>query len=241
MHNGGRDLLLNRRFVVKKLIKAFLRNFLVHPFILCNYRLTICGLSETLGSVDSAIVVINHVSLMDAPLLVSAVWPIQVCGAVWYEEYAHPLQYPFFKLFDAISVGSPKHLSKEKLMERKEKALHLLVDVLAGGAHVAISPEGGIGDGAGVKITPHFSGLHDLILAQPAKPVVLVTIRGLERSRFGRSKQRPPSLWKRLPITVTFQRVDHVSLEGGPAGLHRRLEQYFNQGISLAQSAANAA
>lgn len=224
---------------MKYLIKAFLRNCLVHPFILCNYRLTIRGLTETLGGVESAIVVINHVSFMDGPFLASIIWPIQIHGAVWHEEYAHPLQYPFLKLFDAISVGSPKHLPKEKRLERKEKALQLLVDALTGGAHVAISPEGGIGDGKAVKIAPHFSGLHDLIWAQPTKPVVLVTIRGLERSRFGKIKPSA-SLWKRLPVMVTFERVDRVSLEGGPAGLNLRLEQYFNEDIPLARSVRKA-
>lgn len=217
---------------MKILIKAFLRHCIVYPFILLNYRLTICGLDETLGKTDSAIVVVNHTSFMDAPLLVSIVWPIQLRGVVWYEEYARPYFRPFFKLFDAFSVGSSNKLPKRVRLRCKEKSMQLMIEALASGQHVALSPEGGINDGTGVKIAPHFSGLHDLIRAHPTKPLVLVTMEGLQCSVFGRAKNKCFH-WKRLPVTVTFQTIENVSLEGGPAGLNRRVEQFYNDGIPL--------
>jgi len=70
--------------------------------------------------------------------------------------------------------------------------------------------------------------------------VLLVKIEGLERSLFGKKRPRAPLL-QRLPVAVTIKRVDNVSLEGGPAGLNGRLENYFNHGMPLATAAHAAA
>ena len=104
--------------------------------------------------------------------------------------------------------------------------------VLAAGHHLLLFCEGRIGDGNGVVIPSHLSGVHDLIKEHPDKPVLLVKMEGLERSLFGKKRPRAPLL-QRIPITITLKRVDNISLEGGPPALNAKLERYFNQGIQL--------
>jgi hypothetical protein len=89
--------------------------------------------------------------------------------------------------------------------------------------HLLLFCEGRIGGGSQVAIEPRLSGVHDLIAEHPEKPVLLVRIEGLE--------PRAPLL-QRLPVKVTIKRVNDMSVEGGPAGLIGRLENYFNHGTS---------
>ena len=63
-------------------------------------------------------------------------------------------------------------------------------------------------------------------------------IQGLEYSMFG--KMRDPGkrrFLRRLPVTITLERFDNVTLDGGPSGLNGRIEQYFNHGVPLAVKA----
>jgi hypothetical protein len=150
-------------------------------------------------------------------------------------------------LFSVVCLGSPRQPPKnwkpetpdrealwiDERAHRKTQSQEIMNKILAGGRHLLVFCEGAIGDGSGVQIPSHLSGVHDLIKEHPDKPVLLVKIEGLERSRFG--KQRPAApLLPRLPVRVTIQRADNLSLEGGPAGLNARLEAYFNRGIPLA-------
>lgn len=215
------------------LLRAFVRYCLVHPLILINYRVTINGAKDAESCTNGAIIAATHASFMDGPFLTSVAWVLaRIRSVVWHAEYSHPFQYPIMKLFGAISVGSPKHLPKEERLRRKEKAKEIMDKVLDAGRSLLIFPEGGIGDGDSVTIAPHLSGLHDLILAHPDKPLLLLRLDGFQYSIFGK---RPLYRWfTRLPISITIERFDNVSLEGGPAGLNARLERYFNDHIPLA-------
>ena len=184
----------------------------------------------------------------------SNAWPhARIRATAWHAEYTDWKQWWLMKLFGVICLGSPRQppqrwkrgdpnrleLWAEERRRRTAVARSIMSKVLAADHHLLLFCEGRIGDGKQVAIEPHLSGVHDLIKEHPDKPVLLVKIAGLERSVLGKLRPRAPLL-QRLPVTITIKRVDHVSLEGGPAGLNGRLENYFNHGTPLA-TGANAA
>lgn len=216
------------------LVRWILRNWILHPLIRWQYQVTIIGAEHATSCTEGAIVVSNHISRIDAPLIMSEAWPFaRVRPVAWYAEYAHWLQFPLMKLFGTVAVGSPKHLPKAEKERRKEKALTIMDKILAAGRHILIFCEGAIGDNSKVVIPPTHSGVYEQIARHPEKPVLLVNLDGLEFSRQGK-RSKNISFFTRLPVTISLMRFDNVSLEGGVAGLNARLEQFYNKGIPLA-------
>lgn len=212
------------------LLRALLRYGIFHPLLRLMYKVEVEGKDEARSCTRGAIVVPNHVSFLDGPFLMSIAWPLaRIRFVVWHEEYARWFQWPLMKLFGAISGGSPKELPPEERARRKVKTLEIMSRVLKANHALGIFPEGGVGDGVRVAIKPHLSGLYDLIRRNPDKPILLVRIDGLQYSRAGKCRPKCPP-WKRLLVKITIRRFDHVSLEGGCAGLNKRIEEYFNFG-----------
>jgi len=56
-------------------MRSFVRNFIAYPLVRMNYQVTITGNDAALSCTDGAIVVANHVSRLDAVLLMSEAWP----------------------------------------------------------------------------------------------------------------------------------------------------------------------
>jgi 1-acyl-sn-glycerol-3-phosphate acyltransferase len=234
--------------------RATFRNFIAQPLFALNYKVTIVGAEEALSCTGGSIVVANHVSFLDGPFLMNNAWPhARIRATAWHAEYSDWKQWWLMQLFGVICLGSPKEPPEswhrgvadrqemwvEERKRRKDQAASIMNKVLAAGNHLLLFCEGRIGDGDGVTIPSHLSGLHDLIKQHPDKPMLLVKMDGLERSLFGKKRPRAPFL-QRLPVTITLKRVDNVALEGGPAALNASLERYFNQGI-LPPTKANAA
>jgi 1-acyl-sn-glycerol-3-phosphate acyltransferase len=234
------------------LARAAVANIFARPFILANYKVEVIGGDEALSCSDGSLVIANHVSFLDGPFLMSAAWPYaRIRPTAWHAEYNDPWQWWLMKLFSVVCLGSPRQPPKgwkreaadgarqwaDERLRLKTKSQEIMDKILAAGHHLLLFCEGSIGDGSGVAIPSHLSGVHDLIREHPEKPVLLVKIEGLERSRFGKKRPAAPLL-RRLPVRVTIRRVDNVSLEGGPPGLNVRLEMYFNRGTPLAVRAA---
>lgn len=211
------------------MLRWFLRNVFVQPFIWLNYKVTIRGGAEALSATNGAIIVANHISRIDGPFIVSVAWPYaRIRPTAWHAEYTHFLQWPVMKLFGTVCLGSPKQLPEGERRRRKEKAIDIMKKILDAGRYLLIFAEGGISDGTRVTIKPHLSGVYELIAAHKDTPVLFVRISGLEYSAFGkRSVSR--SFFRRLPVSVAITRVDNVSLEGGPPGLNARMEQFYNE------------
>lgn len=229
------------------LARAMFRNFIAQPLFALNYKVTILGTEEALSCTGGSIVVANHVSFLDGPFLMNNAWPhARIRATAWHAEYTDWKQWWLMKLFGVICLGSPRdppgswnrgiadrqELWAAERRRRKDQAASIMNKVLAAGHHLLVFCEGRIGDGTGVVIPSHLSGVHDLVKEHPDKPVLLVKMEGLERSLFGKKRPRAPLL-QRLPITITLKRVDNISLEGGPPALNAKLERYFNQGILL--------
>lgn len=233
------------------LARSVFRNFIAQPLFLLNYKVDIVGAEEALSCTSGSIVVANHVSFLDGPFLMNNAWPhAHIRATAWHAEYTDWKQWWVMKLFGVICLGSPREPPKswnrqapnrlelwaDERRRRKDQAATIMNKVLAAGRHLLVFCEGSIGDGNGVAIPSHLSGVHDLIKEHPDKPVLLVKLDGLERSLFGKKRPRAPIL-PRLPVTITIKRVDNVSLDGGPAVLNASLERYFNQGTPLPAAA----
>jgi 1-acyl-sn-glycerol-3-phosphate acyltransferase len=163
----------------------------------------------------------------------SEAWPYALLTpTVWHAEYEHWLQRPFMRLFDAIPLGSPKSLPPEERQRRTVETKRRLSAALARGAHLMIFAEGSIGDGVRAEVPPGLSGVYDLLAAHPDKPLLLIDVRGLERSRFGRAGPKPGP-FERLDVRLVIRRFDNVSLDGGPPALNARIERFFNEGAPL--------
>jgi 1-acyl-sn-glycerol-3-phosphate acyltransferase len=237
------------------LARSVIRNLIVHPLLVLNYKVEIVGGEEALSCTEGSLVVANHVSFLDGPFLMTSAWPYaRIRTTAWHAEYSDWKQWWLMKLFGVISLGSPKEpagrwrrddpnrdaLWAEERKRRTAASREIMNKVLAADHHLLVFCEGSIGDGRAVTIPPHLSGVHDLIEARPDKPVLLVKIEGLERSLFGKRRPRAPLL-QRLPVKVTIERVDNMSLEGGPPGLNARLEDYYNRGTPVLTKASAAA
>ncbi len=223
------------------LIRMLLRYLFLHPLIRLHYKVAIEGGDQALSTKKvGAIVVCNHISRLDGPLVVSEAWPYsRIRPTVWHAEYNRWFQWPFMKLFGAICMGSPRHLPQEERERKKAKAITKMEEALKLNRHLLIFAEGSIGDGSRVTIKPHLSGVYSQIEAHPEKPVLLVELKGLEYSLFGkRGSWR--NLFKRLPVKITITRVHNVSLLGGPEGLNSRIENFYNYGIPLATNEKGA-
>jgi 1-acyl-sn-glycerol-3-phosphate acyltransferase len=245
---GAKPLIKRIDRTLGAIARATVANAVARPFAAANYAVEIVGTDDALSCTGGSLVVSNHVSFLDGPFLMSTAWPYaRIRPTAWHAEYNDPAQWWIMKLFSVVCLGSPRQPPKnwkpeapdrealwiDERAHRKAQSQEIMNKILAAGRHLLVFCEGAIGDGSGVQIPSHLSGVHDLIKEHPDKPVLLVKIEGLERSRFG--KQRPAApLLPRLPVRVTIQRADNVSLEGGPAGLNARLEAYFNRGIPLA-------
>jgi 1-acyl-sn-glycerol-3-phosphate acyltransferase len=248
VRKGAKPLIRGVDRTLGAIARATVANVIARPFVALNYKVEITGGGDALSCTDGALVVANHVSFLDGPFLMSAAWPYaRIRPTAWHAEYNDPAQWWLMKLFSVVCLGSPRQPPRgwlkdnpdreqlwiEERARNKAQSQEIMSKILAAGRHLLVFCEGSIGDGSGVQIPSHLSGVHDLIRDHPDKPVLLVKIEGLERSRFG--KKRPAaSLFQRLPVRVTLRRVDDVSLDGGPAGLNARLEAYFNRGVALA-------
>lgn len=219
-------------------MRSFMRYFIALPFVRLNYAVTTVADPRALDCPNGAIVIANHISRFDPILLMCEGWPYaRMWPTAWHAEYSRPLQWPFMKLFSTVCLGSPSSLPNEERARRKARAMDIMNRILRASRHLLIFAEGGIGDGSKVVVKRHLSGVYELMCGNPEKPVLMVTIRGLEFSAFGRRK-RP---WyrrffdpRRLPVTIELQRFDHVDRVGGPPALNERIERYFNEGVPLA-------
>lgn len=218
-------------------MRSFMRYFFALPLIRMNYRVSTIADQRALDCPNGAIVVANHISRFDPILLMYEGWPYaRMWPTAWHAEYTRPLQWPFMKLFSTVCLGSPSSLPTDERERRKTRAMNIMNRILHANRHLLIFAEGGIGDGTRVTVKRHLSGVYELIKSNPEKPILMVTIRGLEFSAFGKRK-RP---WyqrffdpRRLPVSIELRRFDHVDTTGGPPALNERIERYFNENLPL--------
>ncbi len=179
------------------LVPEFLMRFIVWMLVNIGYRLKTRGL-ENIPDEGPAVVVCNHVSYMDALVVVGCCRrPIRF--VMDHQIFRIPLLNFVFRTAGAIPIASARE--NPKLLER---AYDRVARYLEEGEVVGIFPEGRLTpDGA---IGPFKSGIEQIIQRTPA-PVVPMALRGMWGSffsrRYGKAMSHfPRRFWSRIELTA---------------------------------------
>jgi len=186
-------------FYIFMLVPEYLLRFVAFIASRCVYRFRVCG-DENIPVAGPAIIVANHVSYVDAILLMAAS-PRPIRFVMDHKIFAVPVLGWLFKLGKAIPVAP------EKVDPQVYRAAFDAADqVLAEGDLLGIFPEGAITrDG---KLQPFKGGVMK-ILDRRAVPVVPVALQNLWGSFFSRAENgqamvRPfrRGLWSRVGLVA---------------------------------------
>jgi 1-acyl-sn-glycerol-3-phosphate acyltransferase len=162
------------------LVPEFVARFVSWLAIKALYRIDIQGL-EHIPDEGPALVVCNHVSYMDALLLMGAV-PRPIRFVMYYRIFNIPGMKQLFKAARAIPIAGSKE--DPDVMER---AFAQIDAALAAGELVGIFPEGGLTtDG---EIAPFKRGVERILATRPV-PVVPMALRGMWASMWSRRDSR---------------------------------------------------
>jgi 1-acyl-sn-glycerol-3-phosphate acyltransferase len=206
------------------------------PFVQLKYPVTIDGGDAALSCRESGgIILSEHKSMMDGVLLMVMAWAhARIRPTAKYDQYMRLEFWLIMITFGVIRLGSPKKWPSEKREAEKRRGLETMSKVLANGWLLLLFPAGIIRKGDKEVIDARFTAAYTQIKEHPDKPVLLLQHRGLHASE-------SRGFFRQSPVHITLTRVDNVSLEGGPEGLNKRLELFFNEGVPLAVNQAAAA
>jgi 1-acyl-sn-glycerol-3-phosphate acyltransferase len=162
------------------LVPEFVTRFVSWLVIKLLYRIDIRGVEDNIPREGAALVVCNHVSFMDALLVLGAV-PRPIRFVMYYKIYNLPIINLAFRAAGAIPIAGAKE--DAALMER---AFAQVDAALAAGELVGIFPEGGLTrDGEIATFRP---GVERILAARPV-PVVPMALRGMWKSMWSRRNQ----------------------------------------------------
>jgi 1-acyl-sn-glycerol-3-phosphate acyltransferase len=204
---------------------------LARPYVLLKHPVTVKGGDAALSCKESGgIILAEHHSMMDGVLLMVMAWPYaRIRPTAKYAQYTKWYFWLVMVAFSVIRLGSPRHWPSEKREAEKRRGLETMSKVIGNGWLLLLFPAGIIRTGEKEVIDPRFTAAYTQIQQFPEKPVLLLRHRGLHASE-------DRGFFRRCPVHIELTRVDNVSLEGGPAGLNKRLELFFNEGVPLAQN-----
>lgn len=169
------------------LVPEFLARFIAYLAAKALYRLEVKDI-ERVPNEGPALIVCNHVSYMDAILVLGAV-PRPTRFVMYYKIFDIPGMNIVFRAARAIPIAGMKE--DPELMER---AFSQIDAALAEGELVCIFPEGGLTtDG---EIAPFRKGVERILATRPV-PVVPMALRGMWESMWSRRDSRLSRL--RLP------------------------------------------
>jgi len=206
---------------------------LVRPYFSLFFNVS-CSNKEILQGLDGAIILSNHVSRHDPPLILATLYAVaRIRPTAYYKEVEHWAQkYPMM-LFGTIPMSSPKEWAKERREANKQETLDIMRKVVENGNSILIFPTGNISKGERQEIPAYLTGTYDTIKALDNPPVILIKVDGL-----GTHQYRIYDLfWSFLGITkgrrhvkMNMEIVENIDLGKNCAEFNKRLESYFNGG-----------
>jgi 1-acyl-sn-glycerol-3-phosphate acyltransferase len=162
------------------LVPEFIARFASWIVIKALYRIELRGL-EHVPDTGPALIVCNHVSYMDALLVMGAV-PRPVRFVMYHKIFAIPGLSWLFRAARAIPIAGARE--DPELMAR---AFAQIDAALAAGEVVGIFPEGGLTDDG--EIAPFRPGVERVLAARPV-PVVPMALQGMWASMWSRRDTR---------------------------------------------------
>lgn len=183
-----------------KIVPEFIIRFMIWSLSHTIYRVRHQGL-ENIPDEGSALLICNHVSFVDALIIMGAVKrPIRF--VMYYKIFRWPILSFIFKWSGAVPIAG-----KNEDIELYEKAFDKIAHLLEQGELVCIFPEGRLSsDGNIGKFMP---GARKILDRTPV-PVIPMALNGLWESFFSRAPTRKP--FKRI-----WSRVELVSADALPA------------------------
>ncbi|MDC8786628.1 MFS transporter [Roseateles koreensis] len=159
------------------LMPEYLLRFIAFVISRLVYRFKLRG-DANIPTQGAAVLVCNHVSFIDAVLLMAAS-PRPICFLMDHRIFATPVLGGLFRLAKAVPIAPQKENPATY-----EKAFQRARQVLAEGDLVCIFPEGGITrDG---QLQPFKGGVMKLLEGQPNLPVIPMALGNLWGSYFSR-------------------------------------------------------
>jgi 1-acyl-sn-glycerol-3-phosphate acyltransferase len=200
------------------LVPEFLMRFVDWLLISLFYRVHRDGL-ERIPEEGPALLVCNHVSFMDALIIMGSVRrPVRF--VMYYKVFRIPVLSFMFRTAKAIPIAGAKE--DPAMLQR---AFAQIDEALAGGELVCVFPEGGLSvDGEIAAFRPGI----EKILAQRPVPVVPLALRGLWRSMWSRrdsklGRARLPRRFRARIALLAGHLVDGASTSA--ADLEQRVRQ----------------
>jgi acyl-[acyl-carrier-protein]-phospholipid O-acyltransferase / long-chain-fatty-acid--[acyl-carrier-protein] ligase len=192
--------------VVMRLIPGVILKILLAALFRLVYRVEVKGLENYRKAGERAVIVANHLSFLDGPLLM-AFLPGRPAFAIDTERAKAWWLRPFLGLFDAVPIDPTKPLATKVLIRAVEQ-----------GRRCVIFPEGRITvTGALMKV---YEGPG--MIADKAKATILpVRIDGPQFTRFSRLKGKLRLRWF-PPVTITLQEPQVIALADDIKGRKRR-------------------
>lgn len=182
----------------------------VRLFLLLFFNVSCSGRHLLSDLPDGALIFCTHISRLDGPLVAASLYATRrVRPAVHYDEYYHPLQWPFMYISGAIALSSPKHWPPEQRAARRAKTFGYISEFLATKDSFLLLFPAGMGKRQPREIIPpHFSGAYEILKASPEKQVVIIRLQGL--GRFDQPKY--DLFWSFIP-GLTGRRHVEMSIE----------------------------
>ena len=176
-------------YLVWRMPAAFLRSIGTILFRLL-YRVEVTGLEHLRAAGERAVIVSNHVSWLDGPLLATFL-PRETAYAVHTAEVERPIVRLLAKIFHLLPIDPVNPM-----------AIRTLIHAVEENRKVVIFPEGRISTTGGLMKIYEGPGL---IAHKADAPIVPVFIRGAERARFFSRQPHRQRLRLFPKITVTIQ------------------------------------
>ena len=208
------------------LMPEYLLRFIAFIASRLIYRFKLRG-DENIPTQGAAVLVCNHVSFVDAVLLMAAS-PRPICFLMDHRIFSMPVLGWLFRLAKAIPIASQKDDPATY-----ERAFAQARQVLAAGDLVCIFPEGGITRNG--ELQPFKGGVMKLLEGSPELPVVPLALQNLWGSFFSRV-ERGEAMVKPFRRGL-FSRVGLVAGTPVAAG-DISLERLRGEILSLQQQAA---
>ncbi len=222
--------------VIDGVFGKFLRHavfVLVRPYFGLFFNVS-CSNKEILQGLDGAIILSNHVSRHDPPLIIAELYSVtRIRPTAYFKEYEHWAQrYPMM-LFGTIPMSSPKTWEKERREAQKQKTLDIMRKVVENGSSILIFPAGSIRKGEKEEIPAYLTGAYDTIKALDNPPVILIKVDGL-----GKHQYRIYDLfWSflgikkgRRHVKMNMEIIENIDLGKDCAAFNKSLQSYFNGG-----------
>ena len=178
--------------------------FVFRMLYACRYRVRVVG-GEKLRELKGAVLVMpNHCALVDPPMLEAYLhrwFPGLIRPIVESVSYRILLLYPLMRLFRALEVPDPTRDRREAVKQTRAM-MDRLVDEINRGESFLLYPSGHL-QASGKEVIGTTRAAADILRRVERVNVVLVRIRGLWGSRFGRVRTgHSPPLGKESIIAI---------------------------------------